>query len=368
MVNPSPEAPEVSASSEEICEGTGVTLSASGNVFLSWDNGVGNNQEFFPTITQTYIVTAGNPMGCATTASIMVVVNTSAEMPEITASSTEVCAGEGVTLTATGPSNITWEEGVENGVEFFPTSSFTYEVIGVEGNECTSVNSIEISVNSVPNAPQILASEEEICSGTGITPLALVDETLTWDNGTENNVEFFPSESNTYNASSTNAALCASSKSIDITVNQTPDVPTITPFNGSLVSSATAGNQFYLDGTAIDDATNQTLENPGPGSYTVEVISNGCSSISEASVVVSTEEAFLDQARIFPNPMQNMLFIEGAQLGALFQLMDSRGKIVLTSRLDGNNSSIDVSQIASGVYVATISYSNAVRHVKMVKQ
>ena len=367
-MNPLPDAPQISASAEEICEGTGVTLSASGNVWLSWDNNVGNNQEFFPSSTQTYTVTAGNPDACTTTASITVVVNAFAVVPEISASSMELCAGEALTLAASGPTNITWMDGIENGVEFMPTASTSYTVIGDEGNDCSSSNSIEIIVNPIPNAPQVLASEEEICSGTGITLLALGDETLSWNEGVENNVEFFPSESTTYIATSTNEFACAASTSIDITVNQTPAVPTITLFNGSLVSSAAGGNQWYLDGEAIDGANNQTLENPSPGNYTVEVSNNGCSNISEAYVVLSTEEAMFASTKMYPNPVEDLLNITGIEVGTQFKLTDMRGQIVRSNTFSESNASLDVSELASGVYLATFSYENRVQQLRLVKE
>ena len=259
-------------------------------------------------------------------------------------------------------------DGVENGVEFIPTASASYTVIGDEGNDCTSSNSIEIIVNPIPNAPQVLASEEEICSGTGITLLALGDETLSWNEGVENNVEFFPSESTNYIATSTNEFGCATSTSIDITVNQTPAVPTITLFNGNLVSSAMSGNQWYLDGEAIDGANNQTLENPNPGSYTVEVSNNGCSNISEAYVVLSTEEAFLSSANLYPNPAENLLNIKGLEVGTQFELTDMRGQVVRSSTFNDSNASVDVSDLASGVYLATFRYKNRVQHLRVVKE
>ncbi len=214
----------------------------------------------------------------------------------------------------------------------------------------------------------MLATEEEICSGTGITLLALGDETLSWNEGVENNVEFFPSESTTYIATSTNEFGCAASTSIDITVNQTPAVPTITLFNGSLVSSAASGNQWYLDGEAIDGANNQTLENPSPGNYTVEVSNNGCSNISEAYVVLSTEEAFLSSANLYPNPAENVLNIKGLEVGTQFELTDMRGQIVRSSTFHASNASVEIADLASGVYLATFRYKNRVQHLRVVKE
>ena len=188
----------LNTSNLSICEGEQVTLAASGASTLSWNNGILNNVPFTPNQTATYTVTASNGGICSSSASVTVTVNETAPTPNIAASSVEVCAGESVTLSATGTSNITWNNGVENGSAFVPNETNTYTVIGDNGNDCTSTSSIEIIVNPLPNAPQILATNQEICSGEGVSLLALGNTTLTWDNGVENNVEFFPTETTTY--------------------------------------------------------------------------------------------------------------------------------------------------------------------------
>lgn len=351
-----------------ICAGEQVTLAATGASSLSWNNSVQNNIAFTPLQTTTYIVTASNGGECTATASVTVTVNETAILPNIVASSTEVCAGESVTLTATGPSNFAWNNGVVNGTAFIPTETMTYVVIGDEGNECTSTNSIEVIVNPLPNAPQILATAEEICSGTGVTLLALGNTTLTWDNDIENNVEFFPTQTTTYTVTGNDGTSCSSTSSIEIIVNQSPAVPTITTFNGSLVSSAINGNQWYLDGTPIDGATSQTYNYNGPGDYTVVVTVNGCSSSSSIYVVAISVEELLKAANVFPNPAADHINIKGLLPGTQFILMDVRGQLVRTAILNSDNTSVDIADLANGVYLATFTFQNYVHHIKIVKQ
>lgn len=367
VVNDAPNAPQILASSYEVCSGTGVTLLALGDDILTWDNGIENNVEFFPMMTLTYTATATNAGGCAAESSVTISVNQSAEIPTITASSLEVCAGESVTLIASGPSNITWNNGVVNGVAFIPTETTTYTVIGDEGNDCTSSNSVEIVVNSVPNAPQILSTAEEICSGEGVTLLALGNLSLTWDNGVENNVEFFPTQTMTYTVTGNDGTSCSSTSSIEIVVNQSPPVPTITLFSGSLVSSAINGNQWYLDGVPIDGATSQTYTYTAPGDYTVVVTVNGCSSTSDITVIAVGVEELLNSMEVFPNPAETVLNISGQILGTFFNLFDSRGQLVLSTVLNTNSTSVDIADLANGVYLATFTYQNFVHHIKIVK-
>ena len=66
-----------------------------------WDNGVSNGVAFVPTATTTYTVIGTDANGCENTAQVTVTVN---PLPTVTASATEteVCAGESVTLTGGG--------------------------------------------------------------------------------------------------------------------------------------------------------------------------------------------------------------------------------------------------------------------------
>jgi hypothetical protein len=363
-----PNAPQIIASTEEICSGTGVSLLALGSGTLTWDNGVENNVEFFPAMTETYTATATNAGGCSSETSITITVNQSAVTPSISASSMDVCEGESVTLIASGPSNVTWNNGVQNGVAFTPSETTTYTVVGDEGNDCTSTNMIEIVVSPVPNAPQILATTEEICSGTGVTLLALGNITLTWDNGVENNVEFFPTETTTYTVTGNDGASCSSSTSIEIVVNQAPAVPTITIFAGTLVSSAISGNQWYLNGAPINGATSQTYAYTEPGNYTVVVTSNGCSSASSITEIFASVEEVLSKTVVYPNPAEDILNVNGLLPGTVFNLLDARGQLVKSTILNSSSTSIDITDLQSGVYVATMIYQNFAYHIKIVKQ
>ncbi len=368
VVNALPNAPQILASETEICSGEGVSLLALGNNTLTWDNGVENNVEFFPTETATYTVTATNAANCTASTSVTIQVSETAATPLINASSLEVCAGESVTLTAVGALNIAWNNNVVNGVAFTPAQTATYTVTADNGNECSSSNSIQVVVNPLPNAPQILATETEICSGEGVSLLALGNNTLTWDNGVENNVEFFPTETTTFTVTGNNGTDCSATASIEIVVNQSPAIPTITLFNGSLVSSSSTGNQWYLNGNLIEGATNQILQFTELGSYTVVVSSNGCSSTSSVFDVEVSVEEIMSNAMVFPNPATDVINIKGLLPGTLFNLFDMRGQLVRTSTLNTDVMVVDIASLPSGIYTASFVYQDMTHHTKIVKQ
>jgi hypothetical protein len=151
-------------------------------------------------------------------------------------------------------------------------------------------------------------------------------------------------------------------------VNPSPAVPTITLFNGSLVSSSISGNQWYLNGNVIEGATNQILQFTEFGNYTVIVTSNGCSSTSEIFEVEVSVEELLRSAMVFPNPATDVINIRGLMPGAQFNLFDSRGQLVRTSILNADITTIDIADLPSGIYTVSFVYQNMSHHTKLVKQ
>jgi hypothetical protein len=111
----------VTSTALQICSGESVTLTASGGATYNWTGltGNGNTQVVSPTSTTTYTVFAVGANGCvsATPATITIIV--APPVAVLTASQMKICAGESVTLTATG--------GV------------TYEWVGLPGNGSTQI-------------------------------------------------------------------------------------------------------------------------------------------------------------------------------------------------------------------------------------
>jgi hypothetical protein len=100
--------------------------------------------------------------------------------------------------------------------------------------------------------------------------------------------------------------LGASSPNFNLVVTPLPATPVITQNGSVLTSSASSGNQWYLDGVIIPGATNQQYTALANGTYTVVVTSNGCSSSPSNGIVILTVGISLDNAErnfsIYPNP------------------------------------------------------------------
>lgn len=146
-VSPSP---TVTATSATVCAGKTASLIASGATSYTWMPGNVSGTTFTVVATgpsfNTYTVT-GSTGACSRTASASVV---GIPNPTVTASasSSVICAGSSVTLTATGATSYVWSNGVTNGTGFTPTTTATYTVTGtsaIGGCTNTAVSTVSVS-------------------------------------------------------------------------------------------------------------------------------------------------------------------------------------------------------------------------------
>ena len=81
--------PTVDAGTDQVvCEGSAVTLSASGASTYSWDNNIVDGSVFTATTTTTYIVSGTDANGCSATDQVAINVNT---LPTLDAVDVSIC-------------------------------------------------------------------------------------------------------------------------------------------------------------------------------------------------------------------------------------------------------------------------------------
>ncbi|PBQ31679.1 hypothetical protein CNR22_07825 [Sphingobacteriaceae bacterium] len=142
------------ASPATICLGFSSTLAVVGAPVLTWltlnNPAPSNTINVSPLTSVTYSAIGTNSFGCSSIATVQVNV---IQSPVLTAtsSSSEICAGESITLTASGSSNYTWTPGNEfaPSIVVSPTSSVTYTV--VSDNPACSNASVNVIVNLCVN-------------------------------------------------------------------------------------------------------------------------------------------------------------------------------------------------------------------------
>jgi len=215
--------PIVDAGSDlTVCQGQSVTLTGSGANTYTWTNGVQNGVSFVPSLgTQVYTVTGTSAQGCTATNQLSV---TSNPNPIISAGPDQlVCSGDNVTLSATGGSNLTWNNGVVDGVAFQPISTATYTVTGTSSAGCTALDQVVVTVNALPVVSA--GNNITVCDGAGVTLSASGATSYSWDNSIQNGVTFIPPVGTTiYTVTGTNAAGCTGSDQVSVTVNAIPEV------------------------------------------------------------------------------------------------------------------------------------------------
>lgn len=220
----------VSASSNTVCSGGTVTLTANGLTNYQWADGPTSQIRTVTLSTTTTFSVSGDAGGCpsSNTAAITITV---LPFPAITiaANPTAVCSGGSATLTATGTSTgYVWNPGSLPGgtVIVNPTSSTVYTVTGTTAAGCTATVALNLVVNPSPSMI-VGAFPSTICAGNVAALTASgTAANYSWMPGALSgaNVTVSPSTSTTYTVTGYNPTGCSTQSTVLVTVNPTPNI------------------------------------------------------------------------------------------------------------------------------------------------
>jgi hypothetical protein len=131
-----------------VCDGQAANLTANGATSYSWNTGdLTSSIAPTPTANASYTVT-GTDGSCSGSATITVTVNPTPTVT-IVSSSTMICAGQSVGLTASGANTYTWNTSATGAtITDSPTMTTTYTVTGEDANGCISTATIQQIVNT----------------------------------------------------------------------------------------------------------------------------------------------------------------------------------------------------------------------------
>jgi hypothetical protein len=90
--------------------------------------------------------------------------------------------------------------------------------------------------------------------------------------------------------------------------------------------------------------------------YEIEVYGKEFNSLSTAE-----NNTYVNQFRIYPNPITNLLHISGNDEVKYFDIFDLSGKKLMTKK--GENT-VDVSQLSAGIYFINVNNKEAFKFVK----
>ncbi len=291
---------------QTICSGNSANLTASGVTVggsYAWDNGLGSGtfHNVSPTVTTTYSVTGTDSYGCSQTASTTVTVN---NIPTVSVTSTNdtICAGESVTLIASGAQTYVWNTGGSSAnLTVTPTTQTTYSVIGQNGS----------------------------CAAAPVLQTVMVNPSPT-------------------------IVMGANTATIPVggTVN----------FNNS-GSSASSYLWDFGDGqTATSGNTSHTYNVQGAYVVTLTGSIGDCEVTEQITIQVGdpigiNEVDFADLVQVYPNPTKGLVTIKinNAQQDVEVYILDLIGKQITTTKtitaFNSETISFDLNEMSNGVYL-----------------
>ncbi|WP_310391001.1 T9SS type A sorting domain-containing protein [Hymenobacter sp.] len=273
----------------------------------------------------------------------------------------------------------------------------TYTVtntIAASGGCAAATATTSVTINAAPTAAIATTTPTTFCQGGSVV--------LTAPAGAGNTYQFQLNGANiagatsaTYTATAggaytvivTNAGSCsATSAATAVVVNALPATPTISvAYNGAtttLTSSATTGNQFFLNGVAIAGATGQTyVVNGTPaqlGAYTVVTTNaNGCASAPSLPLTVTSSRKPLagSSLSVFPNPTRDgqlRVQLTGYRKATELTVFNALGQVVFTVAVPASagttTQAVNLASLPSGIYVLRAKTEGGLDTRRIVKE
>jgi 3-deoxy-D-manno-octulosonate 8-phosphate phosphatase KdsC-like HAD superfamily phosphatase len=164
-------------------------------------------------------------------------------------------------------------------------------------------------------------------------------------------------------------------ESVDQTFCINPAKPAITFDNDLdnpiLISSNTAGNQWYLDGAKIDGATGVEYEISEPGSYTIQTTVEECASaFSDEFVIVITaleESRVSKQLDVFPNPASEKVSLRLPDGGGRISVLNQNGVSLHQQTTTESSIELKIASYNQGLYLVKVTTAKGNHFTKFIK-
>jgi hypothetical protein len=317
------------------CNGSQITLSATGATTYIWTPNIVNGSTFSPTISQNYTVTGFDANGCSSWDQVAVIaqnVNVNAGQDLF------LCSGDSAQLNATGYPGIQWSGGISNNVPFLPNQTQIYIASASNANGCTDSDTVSVIVNSLP---QINAGpDQSICFGEEVILYGTGGIFMFWSNNIADSIPFVPQLSGSYVLTGASNEGCIGTDTVYVSVNDA----------SSNNITASALDSYSLNGQTYTSS----------GTYT-QILTNaaGCDSLLTLNLTLDftgLSDFNNKDFSVYPNPANESVFIEfePANIGSLLVIYDALGRILLEKTLHQEKTSIDLQEFASGTYLMKV--------------
>lgn len=274
-----------------ICAGTSNIFTATGATTYTWLSGnysylgSGSSLALSPTVGCFFVNV--NTNGCGATSNTICTSTVPTPTIVIAATSSVVCAGSSLTLTASGANTYTWSNlTTGSAIVIAPNTTACYTVMGSNANGCVQSAVRCIIVTPVPGTGAQTYST--VCAGSSLVLAAAGGNTYSWSTGANTpTVSVSPSVNTCYTVTGTNVNGCSS---------QTIRCVNVLPL---LTLSINGTDSVCLGTSAFFTATGGVTYNwsSGPMSNTITLIPSASTLISVSSTgangCVATTSKFL---------------------------------------------------------------------------
>ena len=217
-----------------------------------------------------------------------------------------------------------------------------------------------ISVYPLPNTTMTPSGKVYICYNDSVK-LTLANNTkYLWNTGDTTSSIFIKKQGN-YSATVWNSYNCTSK-----TANITAQV--LAPFNATIIKTTDSlyiqtnrtisGYLWLRDSLPFAGNTQRSISNPTNGNYTATITdTNGCQTKTNSVKVYNGIETLNTNSiiYIYPNPTQNILYIETTAPIKTITLQDLTGKqISIQSTTNKTTTQLNLSSLAKGVYILKV--------------
>lgn len=260
---------------------------------------------------------------------------------------------------ATGGSALPSTTLLVDGTSYFAAQS---------NGQCESTLRTEVTVEVNPIPPTPTAPAQEFCSVDNPTvndlEISSPGSNIRWYNVSTGGMQLAsntPLSSGTYYVAQFVDG-CESGRSAANILVITLDISVTKNENVLTANNANASYQWVDcddNNAPITGATDQSYTATANGNYAVEITENGCTETSDC-IAVSTvglnENELAGKIKLYPNPTNNIVTIDGLEYFSSVVIYDALGKVINTYNTTSKvNLTINVNTYETGVYLVKIS-------------
>jgi hypothetical protein len=237
-----------------------------------------------------------------------------------------------------------------NGVTYTASNNTATDTL-VSSNGCDSIVRLDLSLGNATSGSDVVTA----C------------DSLVWIDGNT----YYSNNINTYHTI-TNASGCDSIVRLFLTIVA---VDVSTTSNWAMITANATGMSYQWidcsDDSPIAGETSRSFTATTNGSYKVEITDGTCSGTSDCINLtnVGIHDAELIGVSVYPNPTSDVLHVDrGSNTSVEITITNSAGSMVHQSTSQNQITTINMAEMATGMYVVTLKNERGIKVEKVVKR